>query len=83
MKANKKSARFKAFAKEYGLVVYDLEALRLQALQQLVREAIEAVIYLEALKAEIEAERQDAVLLAGVRRSVVATLQDTDLELPL
>jgi hypothetical protein len=83
MRAKKTSARYKAFVNEHGRNVYELEALAPQVLQQLVREAVEAVIDREALDAEVQAEGKDAAFLAGVRRSVVATLQSMDLELPL
>lgn len=80
MKAKASSSRCAKFVDEHGHDVFELEALPPETLQQVVREAIEAVIDREAYAAEIKAEEADAVFLAGVRKSVVVALQDLDIE---
>jgi hypothetical protein len=73
--AKKSSSRFKKFVAKYGPEVYELEALAPEKLQQIVREAIEGVIDGDAYSKEVEAEKQDATFLEGVRRTAVEALQ--------
>jgi hypothetical protein len=78
--AKQKSSRYRSFVAKYGQYVFELEAIRPDVLQQLVREAVEWVIDRHAFTDEVEAERDDAAFLAGVRRAVVDVLQDVDME---
>jgi hypothetical protein len=55
-----------------------LEALSVERLQGILREAIDAVLDYSAYEAEIEAEKKDAAFLEAVRRRVHATLKDID-----
>jgi ParB-like chromosome segregation protein Spo0J len=78
---NKSTATKRAkFVDFHGEDVFELEALPPEALQQIVREGIEAVIDPGALSGEIAAERQDAAFLEGVRRTVAETLSGLDLD---
>jgi len=80
MKAKASSSRCAKFVDEHGHDVFELEALPPETLQQVVREAIEAVIDREAYAAEIEAEGKDLAFLAKSRGKVVSALQGVDLE---
>jgi hypothetical protein len=53
-----------------------VEALRPEDLQQIVREAIEDVLDMDAFRKEREAEKQAAEFLAGVRQRAVKAIGD-------
>jgi hypothetical protein len=57
-----------------------LEAISPETLQRLVTETIDAVIDREAFNHELDAERQDAAFLEGVRRRMADVFQDVDLD---
>lgn len=80
MQAKVSSSRYKSFVKRYGKDVFELEALAPEMLQEIVREAIEAVIDGDAYAAEILAEREDAAFLEGARRTVCDAIHCIDLE---
>jgi hypothetical protein len=80
MQAKRKSSRYKSFVKQHGRNVFELEALRPETLQSIVRSAIEGVIDRDAFDTEIATERDDARFLAGARRTVQEALQGIDLE---
>lgn len=68
-----KAKRFRA---RYGAdaTAYELEALSTEALQRLTHEAIDAVLNIELLNAERDAERQDAVEIETLRRQLLAAV---------
>lgn len=68
--AKKTSSRYKDFVKRFGKSVYELEALSPEQLQQLLTEAIDSVIDIDAFNVELEAERGDAVYLQAFRERV-------------
>ncbi len=83
MQAKDTSSRYKKFVAKHGRDVFELEALKPAALQQILRDTIENIIDKDALTAEIEEEKQDAQFLEGVRRTARKALVETvdDLEL--
>ena len=70
MKAKLGSSQHDKFVDKYGDDVFELEALAPEALQRVLREAIESVLDIEAFNREIDAERADAAHLDSVRRVV-------------
>ena len=51
-------------------------------LQRVVQEAIDSVLDIEAFNAEIDAEREDAAWLQGIRETVKSRFADVDFERP-
>ena len=64
------SGKAKKFTAAHGPHVWELEALPPETLQSLLRDAIDAVIDVDAFNEELEAEKQDAAWLTGLRRTV-------------
>ena len=84
MQAKETSAHYDKFVEKHGDDVFELEALEEDSLQDILREAIDSVIDIEAFNAEVDAEHDDAVFLAAVRRTVHDALAGVDeLELEL
>ena len=79
MQAKEKSANRKKFVERHGENVYELEALAPDALQQILREAIESVIDRDAYTAETETEADDAAWLDEQRQRVLLALRGIDL----
>jgi hypothetical protein len=78
MKAKASSSRYHRFASEHGDDVYELEAVAPDQLQELLRDAIDSVIDVDAFNTEIEAEKRDATHLDAVRRTVHDMLKGID-----
>ena len=74
MKAKKDGSRRKKFVDRHGENVFEMEAIRPDVLQTLLRNTINSVIDVDAFNAEIEREKQDAAFLDGVRKIVKQTL---------
>jgi hypothetical protein len=74
--AKKKSSRRKGFVERHGENVFELEAIPPATLQQYLRDAIDTVIDVNALNAEIEREKQDAAFLDTMRRQAHTMLGD-------
>ncbi len=74
----KSDSRYQQFVERYGpdVEAYELEAVDEETLQGYVRDVIESVIDRDLFKQEVAAEQEDAAFLAGVRRSVQASLQE-------
>ena len=70
MDAKKSSPNYKKFLAENGGHAYELEALPPATLQEIVEDGIRSVLDLAAFDASRDAERDDAVFLASVRRQV-------------
>jgi hypothetical protein len=66
--------RYKKFAAKYGDRVHELEALPIADRVELLREAIESVLDVEAYNREVEAEKEDAARIEVMRRKAVAAL---------
>lgn len=81
MTAKEKSSRSGDFVKKYGKNVYELEALQPEAIQKLLRQAIESVIDRDAYQAEIEAERRDAAFLDQARQRAMLALRGLEGEI--
>ncbi|RIK74723.1 MAG: chromosome partitioning protein ParB [Planctomycetota bacterium] len=79
LKAKKTSSRYGRFVSEYGDDVHELEALAPEQLQEILREAINGVIDVDAYNAEIEAEKRDVARLTAIRKAVLDTVKDLDL----
>jgi hypothetical protein len=62
------SPNYKRFVAEHGKDCWELQAIPPKDLQQILRDAIDSVIDIEAFNAELDAEREDAVFLEGRRR---------------
>ncbi len=76
LNAKESSANYKTFVEETGSKhAYELEALPPDALEELIRDAIEGVIDRDLLNAEIAAEREDAAKLDAIRRRAKELLQ--------
>jgi hypothetical protein len=76
MKAKVTSPNYDRFLEQHGDDVFELEALAPEDLQQLLRDAIDSVIDINAYNHEIEHEEQDAVYLEGVRRRTQRALAE-------
>ena len=79
MEAKATSSRTKGFVERHGSAVWELEALPPETLQEIVRDAIEESLDLEALQREIDAEANDAAQLQAVRETVRDALAQLDL----
>jgi hypothetical protein len=73
----KGSSRYNKFIRRYGsdVSVYELEAVPPGELQDLLHEAIDQVIDVDAFNAEIDREKEDAAFLEGVRKVVKKNLE--------
>jgi hypothetical protein len=80
MEAKESSSRYDKYVSRHGTAVYELEALRPEDLQQILRVAIESAIDGDAYAAEIAAEREDATMLAASRHAMLEAVQGIDLE---
>jgi hypothetical protein len=70
-KAKKGSSRYGRFVDRHGDDVFELEAVPPNELQQILRAAIDSVLDVKAFNAEVDAEREDARRLEGVRRAIL------------
>ena len=77
MKAKTGSANYDRFALEHGDDVWELESLAPETLQQVLQDAIDAVIDIDAFNCEIAQEQADAVKLESVRSIVLNALSPT------
>jgi ParB-like nuclease domain len=66
----KTSPRYKKFSAKYGDRVHELEALPSAERSRLLTEAIDEVMDIDAFNREVDAEREDAALIAGLRTKV-------------
>jgi hypothetical protein len=80
MTAKATSSNYDRFVDQHGENVFELEALDPDALQGIVREAIDSVIDIDAYNSEVSAEATDAAFLDGVRNTVHDALRDMDWE---
>lgn len=79
--AKRTSANYARFVREQCTDrVYELEALEPQTLRQLLREAIESVLDIEAFNAEQQTLSDDAVQIEAVRQRVLAALRESGIE---
>ena len=74
MQAKQSSTNYRRFADQHGDDVFELEAVPPEVLQNLLRDAIDAVIDTEAFNHEIDQEKQDAASLETTRRRVQGLL---------
>lgn len=74
MEAKVSSSNFKKFNASHGKHAYELEALRPEDLEQIVRLSITSVLDLEAFDAEVAKEKQDAAYLTSYRASAIRAL---------
>jgi hypothetical protein len=70
----KEGSRYKKFAAKYGDRVHELEALPVGDRAELLREAIESVLDVDAYNREVEAEKEDAARIDVMRQKAVAAL---------
>jgi hypothetical protein len=78
MKAKSGSSRRKKFVEQHGDDVFELEAVPPNRLQEILTEAIDNVIDVDAFNAEVEREKQEAAYLDGVRQVVKTSLTGLD-----
>jgi hypothetical protein len=76
MKAKDTSSRYEGFIERHGDDVFELEAVPPQALQDILRAAIDSVLDVDAYNAEIDAESRDAARLDDIRRRVLQVIED-------
>ena len=76
IKAKKTSTNYKRFEREHGDNVFELEAIEPKVLQDILTEAIDSVIDVEAFNHELDQEREDSVKLHALRVSVQDALGD-------
>jgi hypothetical protein len=69
-KAKKKSPNYKRFFKKYGDDVWELEAVTPETLQDLLTDAIDSVLGVDRFNDELDAERENAAFIEGVRQTV-------------
>jgi hypothetical protein len=65
----KKTKKFREHLEEYGEHCHELEALPSAERSRLLEEAIRGVLDIDAYNAEVEAEKEDAARIEGLRRS--------------
>jgi hypothetical protein len=78
--AKESSVNYRRFVAEYGKNTYEVEALRPDKLQEIVRATIESAIDRDAFDAEIAAEKEDARFVQGLRTTVMETLKEMDID---
>lgn len=76
VEAKASSSRYDKFVERHGTSVHELEAMTPEQLQGVVTQAIDGVLDREAFNHELEAEKNDATQLSGVRRTIVQTLRE-------
>jgi hypothetical protein len=76
-RAKPESSNYDKFVRQFGNRVHELEAIRPDVLQQLLRDAIESVLDREAFDEEVRRERQDAHEIAVYRARAMAALSDS------
>lgn len=76
MTAKQGSSRRAGFVQKHGEHVWELESLHPAELQRIVRETVESAIDVEAFNHEVEAEKEDARYLAGLRKAAIAAIGD-------
>lgn len=74
MEAKLSSTNVRKFIDEFGTDTFELEALRPDQLQSIMRETINSVIDVEAFNYEVEREKEDAVNLEAYRSTVLKTV---------
>ncbi len=74
-KAKKQSAGYSDFVNKYGDDVWELEALPPVTLQEILRDAIDSVIDVDAFNYEVDCEKEDAAKLENARGVVVDALE--------
>jgi hypothetical protein len=79
MIAKKASSRRRKFVDRHGEHVYELEAVSPDALQQILRDAIDAVIDVDAFNKERDTEAKDAQYLDRVRNLLKEQMKGVDL----
>ena len=70
----KKSSRYRKFAKLYGDRAHELESLSSAERSELLREAVESVMDVDAYNRELDAEAEDAARLQDQRRRVMEAM---------
>jgi hypothetical protein len=78
LEAKESSARYSRFVEQNGTRAVELEALKPDDLQSLLRAAIDSVLDVDAFNAELAAEKEDAAFLDPVRRRVNEFLREIE-----
>ena len=78
-KAKITSSNYEKFVEKYGDNVFEVEALQPTDLQKILTNTIDSVIDRGMFNKELDAEKQGAAFLQGVRRTVQETLKTVDL----
>ena len=81
LKAKAGSSRRDEFVSQHGEDVFELEAVRPEALQAILREAVLEVLDLDLFNAEIEREADEAAELEDVRVRVLRAVRDSGIDL--
>ena len=76
MQAKKGSSRFKRFVENHGHNTFELEALPLDTLQELLRTTIQGVIDVRAFNRQVAREKQDRATLEKAREVATAALAE-------
>lgn len=79
MRAKKTSSNYDKFVEKYGDDVFEVEALKPEELQIILRNAIDSVIDRALFNHELEQEKADSAYLQGVRNTVHDTLKELTL----
>lgn len=74
VEAKPSSTNYQRFAKEHGTAACELEAVPPKQLQQMLRDAIQSVLDLDAFRAEQDRERADAAEIDTARATAMAAL---------
>jgi len=74
VEAKPSSTNYQRFVKQHGTSACELEAVPPRQLQQMLREAIESVLDLDAFRAEQDRERADAAEIDTARATAMAAL---------
>lgn len=77
MQAKRGSSNYTKFVERYGTDTYELEALPPAELQQILGDAIDSVLDIEAFNHELRQEQDDAAFLATARQRMQVALRST------
>lgn len=79
MIAKETSVHYEKFTAEHGENVFELDALELDDLQDILKDAIDSVLDIDAFNAELDAYKKDAAFLEGVRKTIHEALAGLNL----
>jgi hypothetical protein len=80
IEAKRTSSRYSGFVEKHGRYAHELEAIPPNRMQEIVRDAIDSVLDIDAFNHEVGAEKKDAARLMGTRAAMMAQFDNLDLD---